>query len=94
VLSWSLLEAMACECAIIASDTAPVRDAIVDGREGELVDFFDADQLADSIIRNLNDQGAAHDRRARARQTVLEKFDRATVGVPGWLNIIDDILAS
>jgi glycosyltransferase involved in cell wall biosynthesis len=94
VLSWSLLEAMACECAIIASDTAPVHDAIVDGREGKLVDFFDADQLAASIIRTLDDQGAVREQRARARQTTLEKFDRATVGVPGWLKIIDDVLAS
>jgi glycosyltransferase involved in cell wall biosynthesis len=94
VLSWSLLEAMACECAIIASDTAPVRDAIMDGREGKLVDFFDADQLATAIIQNLDNQDALREQRTRARQTVLETFDRATVGVPGWLKIIDNLLAA
>ncbi len=94
VLSWSLLEAMACEAPIIASDTAPVRDAIADGREGRLVDFFNADELAEAIIHNLDNQAALHEQRAQARRTVQERFDRATVGVPGWLKIIDDVAAT
>jgi glycosyltransferase involved in cell wall biosynthesis len=49
VLSWSLLEAMAQGAAIVASDTAPVREFIAHGVSGLLTDFFDAEALADRI---------------------------------------------
>ncbi|MFT3736949.1 MAG: glycosyltransferase family 4 protein [Rhodocyclaceae bacterium] len=54
VLSWSLLEAMATGCRIIASDTAPVREAIRHGHSGTLTDFFDAEQLAMYMLDALN----------------------------------------
>ena len=41
VLSWSLLEAMSAGAAIVASDTAPVKEAMVDGETGLFIDFFD-----------------------------------------------------
>ena len=41
VLSWSLLEAMSAGAAIVASDTPPVKEAMVDGETGMFVDFFD-----------------------------------------------------
>lgn len=40
VLSWSLIEAMSSGCAILASDTAPVREAIIDGQTGRLLPFL------------------------------------------------------
>ena len=50
VLSWSLVEAMAAECLVLASDTAPVRDAITSGQEGILNDFFDVEALSAAMI--------------------------------------------
>lgn len=88
VLSWSLLEAMACEALVIASDTAPVRDAIRHGENGLLVDFFDGPAMARQLAEVCRHPRAHARLRRAARATVLEKFDRATVCEPAWLELI------
>ena len=55
ILSWSLVEAMSTECCIVASDTEPVKELVEAGKDGVLVDFFDAECLAakvDQLLRN------------------------------------------
>ncbi len=46
VLSWSLMDALACGATVLASDTAPVREMIQHEKNGLLFDFFDVEALA------------------------------------------------
>jgi glycosyltransferase involved in cell wall biosynthesis len=74
VLSWSLMEAMACGCLVIGSRTAPVQEVIREGENGWLVDFFDHHELAQRLEAAL-DSGAEGQRlRRQARETVLERY--------------------
>ena len=58
VLSWSLMDALACGCTVLASDTAPVREMIEDGRNGRLCGFYDVDGFAARAVEVLRDPGA------------------------------------
>ena len=56
ILSWSLMEAMASGCCIVASSTPPVEEVITCGEQGQLVDFFDPEALSqqvDHLLQNL-----------------------------------------
>ena len=74
VLSWSLLESMSMGAAIIASDTAPVREVIEDGVNGRLVDFFDVAAWSAALIEALENPAAMAPLRAAARQTILDRY--------------------
>jgi glycosyltransferase involved in cell wall biosynthesis len=93
VLSWSLLEAMASECLIIGSDTDPLRDAVTDGVDGRLLDFFDVQALSQALIDACRNPKKYQKMRKAARRTVLEKFDRARICLPAWLDLIDTVMA-
>ncbi len=74
VLSWSVLEAMACGALIIGSDTAPVQEVISSGRNGLLVPFFDTDALAEAVLGALKNPESHLGLRAQARSTVERNF--------------------
>ncbi|WP_204141382.1 glycosyltransferase family 4 protein [Halomicronema sp. CCY15110] len=77
VLSWSLLEAMATGCAVVASSTAPVEEVITDGTHGLLADFFSPEDIAAQVETILDCPDQAASMRAQARETVLARFDLA-----------------
>ena len=94
VLSWSLVEAMACECLIIGSNTAPVRDAITSGENGILNDFFDVPALSAAMIDACKNPEAYLPMRKAARKTALNLFDKDTVGLPKWMALINELIGS
>ena len=92
VLSWSLLESMSMEATIVASDVAPVREAITHGETGLLTDFFDPPALAEKVIGVLSDpEGHAHLGRA-AREHVVRTYDFLQVCLPRHIEYINALV--
>jgi glycosyltransferase involved in cell wall biosynthesis len=93
VLSWSLLEAMACGAVVIGSDTPPVAEVISHGVNGLLVDFFSPEALAQRVAAVLADPAAHRDLGLEARRTVQRHFDLHGVCLPRQLALIDWLAA-
>ena len=88
VLSWSMLESMSAGCLVVASDTAPAREVIEDGRNGLLADFFDAEKLAARVAGVLAHPDRYHQLRENARKTIVKHYDLRDVCLPKMLDHI------
>ena len=93
VLSWSLLEAMACGAVVIGSDTSPVAEVISDGVNGLLVDFFSHEALAERVAEVLADPAAYRALALEGRRTVQQHFDLHGVCLPRQLALVDWLAA-
>jgi glycosyltransferase involved in cell wall biosynthesis len=82
VLSWSLLESMSAGCAIVASNTGPLREVIKSGENGVLVDFFDRAGLAREVCALLEDPARRELLGRNARDFVVKNYDLNTVCLP------------
>ena len=93
VLSWSMIEAMSCGCAVVGSATPPVQEVISDGDNGLLVDFFEPDQIVDAVHRVLDHPDRMQAMRAAARRTAVERYDLKTVCLPRHVDLIERLAA-
>lgn len=91
VASWSLREALACGCAIVASDTAPVHEFIDDGVSGVLTPFLDPARLAERVLELLEDRALAERVRQGAR-VFAERYLRLEDTLGHYLSLIDKIM--
>ncbi|ETX15409.1 glycosyl transferase [Roseivivax halodurans JCM 10272] len=91
VLSWSLIEAMSAECAILASDTRPVREVLSEDETGWMVDFFDRDALVDRLCALLDDPGTRARLGRAARAHVIEHYDLRTVCLPRQIAWVEEL---
>jgi glycosyltransferase involved in cell wall biosynthesis len=89
VLSWSVLEAMSVGALVIGSDTAPVREVIEHDKNGLLVDFFNPEQLAQTVCQVLAQPQAFAHLRVAARQTVVDRYDFYTCALPQYMALIE-----
>ena len=91
VLSWSLIEAMSAGAAIVASDTAPLREVIQHGQNGLLVDFFAVDDLVQSVCRLLDSPTERQRLGAAARSTAIAGYDLNSICLPQQLAWVEEL---
>lgn len=88
VLSWSMLEAMAAGCAVVASRTAPVTEVVEDRKNGFLVDFFSPSEIAERVDEALEGSSAVAAVRKQARRTIVARYDLKRVCLPAHLKLL------
>jgi glycosyltransferase involved in cell wall biosynthesis len=74
-LPLSILEAMALERPVVATDVVGNCDCVQPGRTGELVPLGDIGQMADRLQRLIGDAALRQRMGAMARQLFLDRFD-------------------
>lgn len=91
VPSWSLLNALACECTVLASDVAPVREVIEHERTGLLGEFCDVDGLVEQAFRVLRD-GTQHRELGHAGRALIEGSYSLDKTLPQFLGLLDRVM--
>jgi glycosyltransferase involved in cell wall biosynthesis len=91
VLSWSLIEAMSVGCAIVASDTGPVREVLTHGGSARLVDFFDMAGLGQHIGELLQNPAERERLGSAARAHARQHHDLRTVCLPKQLQWVEQM---
>jgi len=91
VLSWSLLEAMSTGCAIVASNTPPLQEAIKQDETGRLFDFFDVNGLTNEVCALMDDPLARVRLGANARNFAQSTFDLQSICLPKQLKWVQSL---
>ena len=86
VLCWSLLEAMASGCCIVASDTPPVREVLSHGESAVLVDFFSPEQQASAVNELLTSKQKRRSLSDAAREA--SKAYDSKKGLEAWMALM------
>ncbi len=70
-----VLEAMGCNCPVIAGDLPAIHDSIVHEKSGLLVDPGSSEKLAGAILRALQDKDLCLRMAEMARKYTVENYD-------------------
>src|SRR5262249_48551384 len=88
VLSWSVLNALACGCVVLAGDVPPVREVIEPGRTGLVEPLFDLERLTETALAVL-DRPAEFRRLGEAGRRLMEERYSLEVAVPALADFFE-----
>lgn len=89
-LSWSFHEAMAMSCPMVVSNTKPVLEVAEDNVTALIADFFSPDDIANKIIRLLNDKNLSICLGKNARHKIINEYSLDVI-LPRYTKLIEDI---
>jgi glycosyltransferase involved in cell wall biosynthesis len=92
VLSWSMMDALACGATVLASDTAPVREMIEHGRNGLLTDFFDVEAMA-TVASQVLDAPQDYKHLGQAALEMIQRKYSLDVCLPQMLQLYEEASA-
>jgi len=92
VLSWSLMNALACGCTVLASDTEPVREMIDHGRNGLLSPFYDIDGFVTQAMEVLDDPKAFRSLGEAGAEMIRRQYSLKVV-IPKMLDLYERTLS-
>ena len=78
VLSWSLLDAMATGCVVLAADVPPVRELIEPGVNGLVEPLFDVERMTETALQVLAGPAEFTPLGRAARRTIEENYSVET----------------
>ncbi|MHB1036191.1 MAG: glycosyltransferase [Pirellulales bacterium] len=92
VLSWSLMDALACGCTVLAADTAPLREVIEHGRNGLMSAYHDVDHFVELALEVLDDPKAFRCLGEAGVETIDARYSLAKV-MPRMLDLYNRAMA-
>jgi glycosyltransferase involved in cell wall biosynthesis len=84
-----IIEAMAAGCHLVASDTAPVREAMTHGQTATLVDFFDVAGWSRALTDALANPDKYSAIRSAARQHAVMHYDLRSFCLPRMVAFVE-----
>ena len=93
VLSWSLMNSLACGCTVLGSATAPVMEMIKHGENGYVAEFFDVDGLTDLALEVLDDP-EKYRKFGQAGAAMIQESYSLEKTLPRMLKLYEDTLAA
>jgi glycosyltransferase involved in cell wall biosynthesis len=85
-----LVEALGCECAVVATDLPAMQDIVTDGKTGLIVPQKNVEVLAEKVVNLLNNRSLARSLGERGREYVLERYNWDLI-VRKYVSLIESI---